>query len=192
MADTTSLLNGKTTQATFEIETEGLERARTGLATTFATAPGNVRPSTTVSGVPSAPARVAASPDMPGGLAFAEAPSARVFAAQRHIGEFMTWAESKGLKVLPKAPRVRESVNRTQGPSVSRDSVILGSPEFDYLVPGLYVNIVGASQGFETNRKTGIRELEWTAADYMARRFEKAVFPNPSGRMLPRPTGRPK
>jgi hypothetical protein len=181
VAETTSVLGSKPTQATFEIGTSGLEQAWSALAATCATAPSNGRPFNTVSGLPNAPARVAASPGMPGGLAFAEAPSARVFAARRHIDEFMTWAESKGLKVLPKAPRVRESVNRTQGPSVSRDSLILGSPEFDYLVPGLYVNIVGASQGFETNRKTGIRELEWTAADYMASRFEKTVFPNPSG-----------
>jgi hypothetical protein len=181
VAETTSVLGSKPTQATFEIGTSGLEQAWSGLAATCATAPSNGRPFNTVSGLPNAPARVAASPGMPGGLAFAEAPSARVFAARRHIDEFMTWAESKGLKVLPKAPRVRESVNRTQGPLVSRDSLILGSPEFDYLVPGLYVNIVGASQGFETNRKTGIRELEWTAADYMASRFEKTVFPNPSG-----------
>jgi hypothetical protein len=181
VAETTSVLGSKPTQATFEIGTSGLEQAWSALAATCATAPSNGRPFNTVSGLPNAPARVAASPGMPGGLAFAEAPTARVFAARRHIDEFMTWAESKGLKVLPKAPRVRESVNRTQRPSVSRDSLILGSPEFDYLVPGLYVNIVGASQGFETNRKTGIRELEWTAANYMASRFEKTVFPNPSG-----------
>jgi len=124
--------------------------------------------------------RVAASPGMPGGLAFAEAPSARVFAARRHIDEFLAWAQSKGLKVLPKSPRVRDSFSRP-GPTVSRDSVTLGSPETDYLVPGLYVNIVGASQGFETNRKTGTHELQWTAADYMASRFERSAFPNPAG-----------
>jgi hypothetical protein len=180
VAETTSL-DGKTTQATFEIETDGLERGWTGLAATCATAPGNVRPSTTVSGMPNAPSRVAASPDLPGGLAFAETPSARVFAARRHIHEYRTWAELKGLKVLRKAPKVRESFNRTQGPSVSRASVILGSPEFDYLVPGLYVNVVGANRGFETNQKIRTHELEWTAADYIASRFEKAVFPNPSG-----------
>ena len=191
MAETASLLGGKTTQATFEIGTSGLEQAWSALAATCATAPGNVRPSTTVSGVANAPARVAASPGMPGGLAFAEAPSARVFAARRHIDEFLAWAQSKGAQVLPKSPRVRDSFSRP-GPTVSRDLVTLGSPETDYLVPGLYVNIVGASQGFETNRKTGTHELQWTAADYMASRFEDRHFRIRRAHMIPRPEGQPK
>jgi hypothetical protein len=63
VAESSAMPDGNTKQATFEIETGGLEAAWTELAATCTAAPGNISPSIAVSGAPNRSAPVAAKSD---------------------------------------------------------------------------------------------------------------------------------
>lgn len=188
--ESTPVPDGKATETTFEIETASLENPWNQLFATCATLPSSTTPPRTAAlpgtargiiavPVPGMPSSWQTLPMRQAQTHANEIQIPRAFAAAAQINKFTLWAKSKGLRLLPKAPVVKANV--TQAPTVDRDSITLGPANADYLIPGMYVNAVAASQGFETDPKNATHELMWTAADYMASRFGDIAFPNPAG-----------
>jgi hypothetical protein len=106
----------------------------------------------------------------------------RAAAASAQLERFVSWLKENGLTVSAPIPAIDpgDSLSLT-GPTVGDNNVSLGPPNRDFLVPGLYINIIARKLNVPARAVDGTFQLVWTTADYMASQFEQIKFPDPNG-----------
>ena len=106
--------------------------------------------------------------------------AARIALAQANTGDFVTWLQKNGLKAKPPTPKITGVSG--WGPSISTtaNTIVLGPPNEDYRVPGLYIYIIAEYQKYLPTGPAGSSTFVWITLDYMASRFAKIDFPQAS------------
>jgi len=108
----------------------------------------------------------------------AKSQASRVTIAEERIASFKSWTQNKGVTKAAMLPVIVSEGTNSNGPSFrgEENKIILGPPQRDYMIPGLYINALAASSGYK-----GTFALPWMLSDYMASRFGRIKIPNPEG-----------